>query len=106
MKLSILAIMLFGTAITVGQTEQPLSQAEQEVRKLERAWLDAYEQRDSVAMKRIVADDFRLSMSNGAGQTKADILAQLKSGRDAGFPSPKFSTEDVVSHVKGLFPLE
>jgi ketosteroid isomerase-like protein len=83
------------------QVKQPLSQAEREVRKLEREWLDAYEQRDSVAMKRIVADDFKLSMSNGAVQTKADILAQLKYGRDSGSLSPKFSTEDVRSHVQG-----
>jgi ketosteroid isomerase-like protein len=83
------------------QVKQPLSAAEREVRKLERAWLDAYEQRDSVAMKRILADDFKLSMSNGAPQTKADILAQLKYGRDSGSLSPKFSTADVLSRIKG-----
>lgn len=81
--------------------EQPLSQAEREVRKLEREWLDAYEKRDAEAMNRILADDFKLSLSNGTVRTKADILAQLKSERDSGFPSPKFSTEDVQSRVEG-----
>lgn len=81
--------------------EQPLSQAEREVRQLERAWLDAYEQRDAEAMNRILADDFKLLFSNGMTQTKADILAQLKFGRDAGSPSPKLSTADVQSRVEG-----
>jgi len=83
------------------RNEQPLSQAEQEVRKLEREWLDAYEKRDAEAMNRIVADDFKLTFSDGTVRTKADILAQLKSERDAGFPSPKLSTEDEQSRVEG-----
>ena len=83
------------------RNEQPLSQAEQEVRKLEREWLDAYEKRDAEAMNRIVADDFKLTFSDGTVRTKADILAQLKSERDSGFPSPKLSTEDEQSRVEG-----
>jgi ketosteroid isomerase-like protein len=86
---------------TQSQNEQPLSQAEQEVRKLEREWLDAYEKCDTEAMNRILSDDFKLKFSNGSVQTKADILAQLKSARDSGRPSPKFSTEDVQSRVEG-----
>jgi ketosteroid isomerase-like protein len=77
-----------------------LSQSEQEVRKLEREWLDAYEQHDAAAMDRIVADDFKLTQS-GAVQTKADILTALKIVRDSGRPEPKLSTEDVQSRVEG-----
>jgi len=83
------------------QGEQPLSQAEQEVRKLEREWLDAYEKRDAEAMNRIVADDFNLTFSDGRVQTKAEILAQLKSEKDSNRPSPKLSTEDVQSRIEG-----
>jgi CubicO group peptidase (beta-lactamase class C family) len=83
------------------QQGQSLSQSEQEVRKLEREWLDAYEQHDAVAMDRILADDFKLAHANGAVQTKADILAELKAARDSGRPEPKFSTEDVHSRVEG-----
>jgi ketosteroid isomerase-like protein len=83
------------------QTQQRLSQAEQEVRKLEREWLDAYEQHDAAAMDRIVADDFKLTQSGGGVQTKADILAALKSPRAAGRAEPKFSTADVESRVEG-----
>ena len=80
---------------------QPISQSEQEVRKLEREWLDAYEQHDATAMDRILADDFKLTQSSGAVQTKADILAALTAPRDSGRPEPKFSTEDVQSRVEG-----
>ncbi len=83
------------------QNGQPLSQADLEVRNLERQWLDAYEKRDAETMKRILSDDFKLTFSNGSVQTKADILAQLKAAQDAGRPSSKFSTEDVQSRVEG-----
>ena len=83
------------------QVRQQLSEAEREVKKLEREWLDAYEKYDAEAMNRIVSDDFKLTFSNGSVQTKADILAQLKSAQDANRPSPKFSTEDVQSRVEG-----
>ncbi len=88
------------TEQTSSQT-QTLSQAEQEVRKLEREWLDAYEKRDAEAMNRIVADDFKLAFSDGTVRTKADILAQLKSARDSGQPSSKLSTEDTQSRIEG-----
>jgi len=83
------------------QQVQSLTQAEQEVRKLEREWLDAYERKDLEAMDRIVADDFKLTRSNGSVQTKADILTDLKSSQGASGTSAKFSTEDVHSRVEG-----
>src|SRR5437016_794862 len=81
--------------------QQPLSQAEREVRKSERDWLDAYERSDAEAMKRILSDDFKLTLPNGSVQTKADILAQLKSAQNSGRPSPKFSTEGEQSRFEG-----
>lgn len=78
----------------------PGSQAEQEVRKLEREWLDAYEQHDATAMNRILADDFTLT-NNGTLQTKADVMKLIGSPRPAGAPSFKFSTEDVQARVNG-----
>ncbi|MBC7911888.1 MAG: aspartyl protease family protein [Pyrinomonadaceae bacterium] len=83
------------------QSERELSSAEREVRKLEREWLDAYEKHDAEAMNRILSDDFKLTFSNGSVQTKADVLAQLKSARDSSRPSPKFMTEEVQSRVEG-----
>jgi uncharacterized protein (TIGR02246 family) len=88
-----------------GQTENPqtqgISQAEQEVRKLERAWLDAYERRDVEAMNRIVADDFTITFPNGQMQTKAQIISSLKGAAGQAGSSSKFYTEDVQSRVYG-----
>lgn len=84
------------------QNPQPkLSQAEQEVRKLEREWLDAYEKRDSDAMNRIVADEFKLTYSNGMVRTKADVIAEIKAGQSSGQTPPKFSTDEVQSSGEG-----
>ena len=73
--------------------------AEQEVRKLERAWLDAYEKNDAEAMSKIVADDFTITFPNGSIQTKPQILDSLKRSRNS--PPPKFYTEDVQARVYG-----
>ena len=78
-----------------------LSQSEQEVRKLEREWLDAYEHHDGAAMNRILADDFTITNSNGTVQTKADIMKMLGSPRPATAPFFTFSTEDVQARVDG-----
>ena len=76
-------------------------EAEREVRKLERAWLDAYEQRDAKAMDAIVADDFTITFADGSIQTKAQILNSIKAPRRPASPTFKFHTEDVQSRVYG-----
>lgn len=70
------------------------------VQKLERAWLDAYEQHDVKAMDAIVADDFTITFPNGSMQSKTQILASLKGPRPAG-RSIKFHTEGVQARVYG-----
>ncbi|MDQ3258061.1 MAG: SgcJ/EcaC family oxidoreductase, partial [Acidobacteriota bacterium] len=88
---------------TSGQSQQQKlgSQSEQEVRRLEREWLDAYEKRDAEAMDRIVADDFTITHVNGAVQTKTDIMKELQVSPDAARPTSKFSTDNVTSRVFG-----
>lgn len=71
------------------------------VRKLERAWLDAYEQHDQKAMDAIVADDFTITFPTGRMQTKPQIMAAIKSPRAAGGPSMKFRTEQVQPRAYG-----
>ena len=90
-------IMLF----SVGQTSDSQSgAAEQEVRKLERAWLDAYEQHDVKAMNAIVADDFIITFPDGTKQTKPQIIDSIKTPRSPANPQ-KFYTEDVRARVYG-----
>ncbi len=70
-SLAVFALLLLALSVSVGQVgQQNGKQAEQEVRKLEREWLNAYERRDSVAMNRIVAGDFTITYQNGSVETK------------------------------------
>lgn len=75
--------------------------AEQEVRKLERAWLDAYEQRDVKAMSAIVADDFLIVFPDGSTQNKPQLIESLKKPIAIAEVSMKFYTEDVQAQVSG-----
>jgi uncharacterized protein (TIGR02246 family) len=75
--------------------------AVQSVKKLERAWLDAYEQHDEKAMDASVPDDFVITFPNGEMQTKAQIIASLKRPRPKGGPAMKFHTEDVKARAYG-----
>lgn len=89
-----------GAVQTGSQQTQQIGRAEQEVRRLERAWLDAYERRDVEAMNRIVADDFIITFPTGDMQTKAQIISSLKRS-PAGGVSHKFYTEGVRSRAYG-----
>jgi len=102
MKYILLLMILTLTLTAHGQTKSTETGAsEQEVRKLEREWLDAYEKLDVEAMNRIVADDFVITFPEGSMQTKAQIIEQLKRPRGANSPANKFYTEDVQAKVYG-----
>ena len=96
---TITALILLTLTLTVAVAftqESPVDA----VQKLERAWLDAYEQHDTKAMDTIVADDFTITFPNGSMQNKTQILAALKGPRPAG-RSIKFHTEDVQARAYG-----
>lgn len=75
------------------------SASDREVKRLERAWLDAYEKHDLKAMEAIVADDFTITFPDGRIQTKPQILASLKQSRSS--PPLRFYTEEVQSRIYG-----
>jgi uncharacterized protein (TIGR02246 family) len=81
--------------------QQNFTKAEEEVRRLERQWLDAYEQNNAEAMDRIVADDFTITFPGGAIQTKPQLMTMIRAPRRAGQPRLKFFTEDVRSRTYG-----
>lgn len=101
----IILVMLIGTLCGLSlaqQVQQPsLNKAEEDVRKLERQWLDAYEQNNPEAMDRIVADDFTITFPNGAIQTKPQLMAMVRAPRRAAQPQMRFHTEDVQSRAYG-----
>ena len=53
---------------------------EQQIKDLEKQWADAELKQDAVALDRILADDIVEIESTGQVQTKAEDLADLKSG--------------------------
>ena len=97
----LVAALLFPAGQSRALQTPQASQAEQEVRKLERAWLDAYEQHDTKAMDAIVADDFTITFADGSMQTKKQILDSIKAPRNPASPPLKFYTEDVQPRVYG-----
>ena len=97
-RLLILLAILTMACAAHGQANKELSKSEQEVRKLERAWLDAYEKRDVEAMNAIVGDDFTITFADGSMQTKPQIIESLRRPRGS---SSKFVTEGVQSRVYG-----
>ncbi len=94
--LSFLTFTFFTFGITSAQSDpaRTLSESEKAVRKLERTWLDAYEQRNVESMNAIVADDFTITFPDGSIQTKPQIIASLKSPAATAM---KFTTENVQS---------
>ncbi len=74
--------------------------AEQEVRALERRWLDAYERNDLAAMDEIVAEDFTITFPDANIDTKAEILSQMRAV-PSGAPANRFSTRNVASRSYG-----
>lgn len=92
------ALLLFA-AVRAPARQDNLSEAEREVRKLEREWLDAYEKNDAEAMDRIVAEGFTITFPNGSVQTKAQLMGFVRAPRKG--PPPKFHTEDVQSRAYG-----
>ncbi|HWS90667.1 MAG TPA: nuclear transport factor 2 family protein [Pyrinomonadaceae bacterium] len=97
----IVLVSLIVAACGVAPAQAQLTGAEEEVRRLERQWLDAYEQNDAAAMERIVADGFTITFPNGGMQTKPQLMSMIKAPRRPGQPRMKFRTEGVESRAYG-----
>ena len=99
--LALLIATSFSHSLAQQAQQSNLTKAEEEVRKLERQWLDAYEQNNPEAMDRIVADDFTITFPNGAMQTKPQLMAMIKAPRRTSESRMRFHTEDVRSRAYG-----
>ena len=94
--------MLLVASAALSAEAPSVSKSEQAVRALERSWLDAYEQVDTLAMARIVGDDFFITFPDGSTQTKPQLMAMLRSMRSRPRPdTTRFRTEAVTSRVYG-----
>jgi len=72
-------VLAFGVAI-LAQTQT--ESVEQELLKLEQDWSNADLKNDSAVLKRIFADDYLMTDSNGNVWTKAQSLSLGESGED------------------------
>lgn len=101
-RVTALALLTIIYTLMPAQTtqQQTLTKAEEEVRNLERQWLDAYEKHDSQAMTRIVADDFIITFPNGTMQSKLQLM-QMIANPNPTSPKMHFYTEDVKSRAYG-----
>ncbi len=97
--LLLLALLVPSAPDARAQTSEATS-AEEAVRKLERAWLDAYEQHDAKAMEAIVADGFVITFPSGGKQSKQQIVDSMKRPPPSG-DSVKFRTEKTEARVFG-----
>ena len=97
--LLLLALLVPSAPDARAQTSEATS-AEEAVRKLERSWLDAYEQHDAKAMEAIIADGFVITFPSGGKQSKQQIVDSMKRPPPSG-DSVKFRTEKTEARVFG-----
>ena len=92
--------MLVGFALSsaIGQTKKP--RVEQDLLKLQREWLDAYQKHDAVAIERLEADDFTLTEADGKVTTKLEDVASIKNAKPPQ-PDDAFDVEDVKVRLYG-----
>ena len=91
--LMIFVLVCLVLSVAFGQTKNP--KAQQELLKLQREWLDAYEKHDAAALERIEADDFTLTEADGKVTTKAEDVASVKNAKPPQ-PDDSFDVEDVL----------
>ena len=99
--LTALLVCTAGAASAARAQTTNVTRAEEEVRALERRWLDAYEQRDAAAMDAIVGEDFVITFPNGSQQNKPQLMTMIKAAPRAGQPRMRLYTEDVRSKKYG-----
>ena len=74
---------------------------EQEVRRVEKAWLESYLSHDAETMDKIEAEEFRIVYPDGTIVTKAQELAAVKKPHEPRDPELKVSTEDTTVRLYG-----
>ncbi|PAP76222.1 nuclear transport factor 2 family protein [Rubrivirga marina] len=95
-------LLLAGCARLGAEADRPAPRpnAEAELRAAERAWLDAYDDHDVEAMRRIVGDEFEIVYPTGAVVDKAGTIAFLSPGTPDD-PATSQYTEDTTVRLYG-----
>jgi hypothetical protein len=93
-------LLVAGCARLGAEADRPRPNAEAELRAAERAWLDAYDDHDVEAMRRIVGDEFQIVYQSGEVVDKAGTVAMLTPGQ-ADDPATRQYTEDTTVRLYG-----
>jgi peptidylprolyl isomerase len=110
LQLALVASMICVTAQAQTRTRRGRAPAgkptaasvEDQLKALERQWLDAYIKHDPDAMSRIEADDFTITYPDGSVRTRAEeVEAQRKAANQPADPSRTSATEDEHIRVYG-----
>ena len=70
----------------------------QEIERLERQWIEAFQQSDTITLKQILADDFVFTDPNGLLKTKEQWLSELSSGT---LTVERLNIDDIQVKVSG-----
>jgi ketosteroid isomerase-like protein len=100
MKPFLILFVLVGVALSSATGQTKNSKAEQELLKLQREWLDAYQRHDAAALEQIEADNFTLTEADGKVTTKAEDVASIKNAKTPQ-PDDSFDVEDVKVRLYG-----
>jgi uncharacterized protein (TIGR02246 family) len=68
------------TTTAATATASPAENVEQAITKLEREWAEALVKADVATLERVMADDWLMTTWDGQTQTKAQSIAEFKSG--------------------------
>lgn len=98
-KSLVLSVVVVVSAVCPAQAPTKESSARQQVLQLERDWTQSFVTMDVAANQRIVADDFFGTEPDGKRITKADLIAEVKTG-DA-LASNRLNENDVTIRFYG-----
>jgi ketosteroid isomerase-like protein len=76
-----LALVISTSLVYAGQPKTKKHENRHEIEQLEEAWRSAVLKADTTAMSTLLSDDYIAITANGTLQTKAETLANLRSGR-------------------------
>jgi uncharacterized protein (TIGR02246 family) len=88
-------LVLFSAHAAIVIAAPPATQAEVEIRAMERQWNEARVKADIATLDRILAPDWTVTHGDGTINTKAEYLADLKSGARKFFAEVKEDQIDV-----------
>jgi len=85
-KIAVIALLVVaGAAVAMAQAPAPAAKGpsvSQTVKQLEHDWIDAEKAGDADKLGQVLADDWVTLNYDGTKQTKQEVLADVKSGKD------------------------